>query len=152
MCGSFAARYASFGVLENDDQTRRFLGVEIGQGYDQVSTFSSFDRTRADELSFTAVCAGAPAGRSAQPFATSRLLRFPSLPYLARLDQRDERVFIPSPPIRCHFCRGAGAAVWQKAPRGRRSLGWRAVRQDWQGRAAVPLEWMLEDSIARAHE
>ncbi|GAA5998966.1 HVSL domain-containing protein [Rhodotorula paludigena] len=32
----FAARYASFGVLENDDKTRRFLGVEIGQGYDQL--------------------------------------------------------------------------------------------------------------------
>lgn len=34
---SFAARYASFAVLENDEKTRRFLGIEIGQGYDEVS-------------------------------------------------------------------------------------------------------------------
>ncbi|GAA5844300.1 hypothetical protein JCM9279_001760 [Rhodotorula babjevae] len=32
----FDARYASFGVLENDDKSRRFLGVEIGHGYDQL--------------------------------------------------------------------------------------------------------------------
>ncbi|GAA5993206.1 hypothetical protein JCM10908_004505 [Rhodotorula pacifica] len=32
----FSARYASFGVLENDEKTRRFLGVEIGQGYAEL--------------------------------------------------------------------------------------------------------------------
>ncbi|GAA5903410.1 hypothetical protein JCM8208_001912 [Rhodotorula glutinis] len=32
----FDARHASFGVLENDDKSRRFLGVEIGHGYDQL--------------------------------------------------------------------------------------------------------------------
>ena len=37
---SFDARYASFGVLENDDKSRRFLGVEIGHGYDQVRSRS----------------------------------------------------------------------------------------------------------------
>ncbi len=30
-------RFASFGVLENDERTRRFLGVEIGTGYAEVS-------------------------------------------------------------------------------------------------------------------
>ncbi|GAA5877526.1 hypothetical protein JCM3774_005896 [Rhodotorula dairenensis] len=32
----FEARYASFGVLENDEKTRRFLGVEVGQGYAEL--------------------------------------------------------------------------------------------------------------------
>ncbi|GAA5875878.1 hypothetical protein JCM1840_002962 [Sporobolomyces johnsonii] len=32
----FAARYAAFGVLENDERTRRFLGIEVGEGYDQL--------------------------------------------------------------------------------------------------------------------
>ncbi|GAA5873247.1 hypothetical protein JCM8547_008612 [Rhodosporidiobolus lusitaniae] len=32
----FSARYASFGVLENDERTRRFLGIEIGTGYDEM--------------------------------------------------------------------------------------------------------------------
>ncbi|GAA5969209.1 hypothetical protein JCM8115_004318 [Rhodotorula mucilaginosa] len=32
----FAARYASFGVLENDEKTRRFLGIEVGQGYAEL--------------------------------------------------------------------------------------------------------------------
>ncbi|GAA6048647.1 hypothetical protein JCM3770_001998 [Rhodotorula araucariae] len=36
----FAARYAAFGVLENDDNSRRFLGVEIGQGYDTLLAFT----------------------------------------------------------------------------------------------------------------
>ncbi|BGP51651.1 poly(U)-specific 3'-to-5' RNA exonuclease [Rhodotorula kratochvilovae] len=35
-CAGFSARYASFAVLENDDKSRRFLGVEIGQGYDAL--------------------------------------------------------------------------------------------------------------------
>jgi hypothetical protein len=37
---SFSARYATFSWLENDDKTRRFLGIEIGQGYDAVSLHS----------------------------------------------------------------------------------------------------------------
>ncbi|GAA6010626.1 hypothetical protein JCM11491_002999 [Sporobolomyces phaffii] len=32
----FSARYASFGMLENDEKTRKFLAVEIGQGYQQL--------------------------------------------------------------------------------------------------------------------
>lgn len=32
----FAARYASFGILENDEKTRRFLGIEVGQGYTEL--------------------------------------------------------------------------------------------------------------------
>ncbi|GAA5984960.1 hypothetical protein JCM11641_005598 [Rhodosporidiobolus odoratus] len=32
----FSARYASFGVLENDEKTRRFLGIEIGAGYGEL--------------------------------------------------------------------------------------------------------------------
>ncbi|BGP20052.1 hypothetical protein JCM10213_003564 [Rhodosporidiobolus nylandii] len=32
----FSARYASFGVLENDERTRRFLGIEVGAGYDEM--------------------------------------------------------------------------------------------------------------------
>ncbi|BGP27613.1 UPF0406 family protein [Rhodotorula toruloides] len=32
----FSTRYASFVVLENDQRTRRFLGIEIGQGYDEM--------------------------------------------------------------------------------------------------------------------
>ncbi|GAA5904601.1 hypothetical protein JCM6882_004918 [Rhodosporidiobolus microsporus] len=32
----YPARYASFGVLENDEKTRRFLGIEIGTGYDEM--------------------------------------------------------------------------------------------------------------------
>lgn len=37
---AFATRFASFGVLENDERTRRFLGVEIGKGYSAVSPVS----------------------------------------------------------------------------------------------------------------
>ncbi|GAA5926428.1 HVSL domain-containing protein [Sporobolomyces koalae] len=32
----FSAKYASFGMLENDEKTRRFLAIEIGQGYEQL--------------------------------------------------------------------------------------------------------------------
>lgn len=32
----FSSRYASFGMLENDEKNRRFLAIEIGQGYEQV--------------------------------------------------------------------------------------------------------------------
>ncbi|GAA5903069.1 hypothetical protein JCM5296_001729 [Sporobolomyces johnsonii] len=32
----FAARYAAFGMLENDERTRRFLAIEVGEGYDQL--------------------------------------------------------------------------------------------------------------------
>ncbi|GAA5821142.1 hypothetical protein JCM11251_001982 [Rhodosporidiobolus azoricus] len=32
----FSARYATFGILENDEKTRRFLGIEIGAGYDDM--------------------------------------------------------------------------------------------------------------------
>ncbi|KAK4704636.1 U6 snRNA phosphodiesterase, partial [Phenoliferia sp. Uapishka_3] len=34
---SFGASYASFGVLENDEKTRRFLGIELGAGYDSMN-------------------------------------------------------------------------------------------------------------------
>ncbi|KAL8286597.1 hypothetical protein RQP46_004125 [Phenoliferia psychrophenolica] len=34
---SFGARYASFGVLENDEKSRRFLGIELGSGYDNMN-------------------------------------------------------------------------------------------------------------------
>lgn len=37
---SFGARYASFGVLENDEKNRRFLGIELGAGYDQVRSLT----------------------------------------------------------------------------------------------------------------
>ncbi|GAA6037567.1 hypothetical protein JCM8097_006117 [Rhodosporidiobolus ruineniae] len=43
----FSARYASFGVLENDEQTRRFLGIEIGPGY---SSLLALSRKLDDEL------------------------------------------------------------------------------------------------------
>ncbi|GAA5828266.1 hypothetical protein JCM5353_003978 [Sporobolomyces roseus] len=32
----FSSRYASFGMLENDEKNRRFLAIEIGQGYEQL--------------------------------------------------------------------------------------------------------------------
>jgi len=32
----FSSRYATFGMLENDEKNRRFLAIEIGQGYEQV--------------------------------------------------------------------------------------------------------------------
>ncbi|GAA5906061.1 HVSL domain-containing protein [Sporobolomyces salmoneus] len=32
----FEARYSSFGMLENDEKTRRFLAIEIGQGYQEL--------------------------------------------------------------------------------------------------------------------
>ncbi|GAA5958309.1 hypothetical protein JCM3765_004787 [Sporobolomyces pararoseus] len=32
----FLARYATFGMLENDEKSRRFLAIEIGQGYEEL--------------------------------------------------------------------------------------------------------------------
>ncbi|KAM0755846.1 hypothetical protein T439DRAFT_376136 [Meredithblackwellia eburnea MCA 4105] len=34
---AFKARYATFGVLENDDRTRRFAGVELGFGWSEMN-------------------------------------------------------------------------------------------------------------------
>ncbi|ORY68045.1 U6 snRNA phosphodiesterase Usb1 [Leucosporidium creatinivorum] len=47
---SFSARYATFAWLENDDKTRRFLGIEIGQGYDAMKDFVALLNTSLSTL------------------------------------------------------------------------------------------------------
>ncbi|GAA6008403.1 hypothetical protein JCM10207_000114 [Rhodosporidiobolus poonsookiae] len=45
----FSAQYATFAVLENDEKTRRFLGIEVGPGYDQLrALLTKLDAVLAD--------------------------------------------------------------------------------------------------------
>jgi len=86
---SFSARYASFGVLENDEKSRRFLGVEIGHGYDSVRRIPPQRSNSLLTRSSSAPCARAQARHRARPFAPPDLLPRTAVPHLARLVHLD---------------------------------------------------------------
>jgi hypothetical protein len=135
---SFSARYATFGVLENDEKTRRFLGIEIGTGYDEVCYFRLFLLLPVVDKADSTFNADARCHSSPRqlPFhsPSSDLLPHSSLPHLPRVVQHDQR-FLPCrtlPPFLRFDSRSARSKVRQ-ATSSRRPLRGRAVRQDREG-------------------
>lgn len=140
---SFSARYATFGVLENDEKTRRFLGIEIGTGYDEVRRFR-LSRSlhvagrKADPTVDADARPHSPPRRLPFHSPSSDLLPHTSLSHFPRLVQHDQH-FLPCrifSPVLLLGSRRPGSKVRQAAS-SRRPLRSGAVRQDREGRDEV---------------